>query len=258
ADTTFVSSDNVLFEIHGSYLTLSTSIGFAKPSGDTMSRDLIHLPESSQVLEALFQFIEPPSDSRNYRQPSVADLSSNLFFEVAEAAEKYIVYAAMNVCITTMRYVLKSDSPEVLNHCYKHGYTNLIDQAASNMLSRSLTEAAIKLTAPGLLQRWTFYYGQWHDAIQDAISKLEKNMPRDCHVWSRVLASYARKFEKDPTLYFMVKPSIPTDVSPRICSSYGCSCKELPDKWPAWFEEICDSALVKFRSMAKFSDVTIG
>ena len=80
-------------------------MGFV-PVGDHIfvEAEPVVLQEPSYVLEILFQFIEPPPESRDYRQPDVDDLSRDLFFMVAEAAEKYVVYSAINVCICSMRY----------------------------------------------------------------------------------------------------------------------------------------------------------
>jgi hypothetical protein len=104
ADLTFVSSDHVLFKIHGKYRDVnSNSAGLAIAENMIIRSDTVQLSEPSETLEILFQFIEPPSNSRNYRQPSVIGMEPSLFFAVAEAAEKYIVYSAMNICLTRMQ-----------------------------------------------------------------------------------------------------------------------------------------------------------
>ena len=64
----------------------------------------ICLEEPAAVLELLFQFIHPRSESTQFRQPSVKSLKRKLFFAVAEAAEKYIVYGAMNTFLTCMEW----------------------------------------------------------------------------------------------------------------------------------------------------------
>jgi hypothetical protein len=137
--------------------------------------DAAQLSEPSKTLEVLFQFIEPPPEARNYRQPSVLDMEFSLFFDVAEAAEKYVVYGAMNTFATRMQYarfcplvllsreahfytlsrqLLPHHPLKILNHCAKHGYTSLADQAAEHSLSEPLHQVAAKLTAPGVLPRW--------------------------------------------------------------------------------------------------------
>jgi hypothetical protein len=104
ADLTFVSSDHVLFKIHEKHINLN-SAGFDIPENLVIGSDAVPLPEPSETLEILFQFVEPPSKSRSYRQPSVLNMKPRFFFAFAEAAEKYIVYSAMNTCLTRMKYV---------------------------------------------------------------------------------------------------------------------------------------------------------
>ena len=91
-----------MFKIHSKHLQTSSAV----LSPGLASMDLgeaVPLSETSDVLEILFQFVHPPSETAaNYHQPSVMNMKSNLFFKVAEAAEKYVVFGAMNVCLTWM------------------------------------------------------------------------------------------------------------------------------------------------------------
>lgn len=102
ADATFKSSDHVVFKIHRKQLQMIS--GSLSPGRSSMDfGETVSLPETSDVLEILFQFIHPPSRSgANYRQPSVMKMEPNLFFRVADAAEKYAILGAMNVCMTWM------------------------------------------------------------------------------------------------------------------------------------------------------------
>jgi len=109
ADLTFRSSDNILFKIYAKYLE-ATSAGFAPPPSTVIDQAHIQLEEPSAVLEILFQFVHPPSESNRYRQPDVRNLEPDILFAVAEAAEKYIVFVAINLCMTRMRSVLSSPS----------------------------------------------------------------------------------------------------------------------------------------------------
>jgi hypothetical protein len=53
------------------------------------------LTETSKILEIIFQFIHPCSQENDFHQSSVFNLTVyGLFFGVAEAAEKYIVFGA--------------------------------------------------------------------------------------------------------------------------------------------------------------------
>ncbi|KAF9472219.1 hypothetical protein BDN70DRAFT_771055, partial [Pholiota conissans] len=97
--------------------------------------DTVQLEESADVLKILFQFIEPPSQSRHYRQPSMVNMDADLFFRVAEAAEKYVVYSALSVCITRMEQCVAKKPLEVLNHTVLHGYVGLADKAAELSVS---------------------------------------------------------------------------------------------------------------------------
>lgn len=80
----------------------AVSAGFSAPEESTVIDQPVLLPESAQVLEFLFQFIHPPFQYEHFHQPSVIKMDVKLLFDVATAAEKYVVYAAMNVCVTRM------------------------------------------------------------------------------------------------------------------------------------------------------------
>ncbi|KAF9474357.1 hypothetical protein BDN70DRAFT_866306 [Pholiota conissans] len=158
ADVSFLSSDNVLFKLHSVHF--QTSSGILMPPEDAFfGSEAAPLPERAEVLELLFQFIEPPSESQNYRQPSVLSLEKSVFFELAEAAEKYVVYGAMNTCITHMPQMVYLDHFGVLNHALKHGYWEIADNAAKRCLevATPLEDAVTKLTSPGVLQKWVLY-----------------------------------------------------------------------------------------------------
>ncbi|KIM42577.1 hypothetical protein M413DRAFT_10123 [Hebeloma cylindrosporum] len=155
ADITFKSSDNILFKIHSKHLqTASAVLSLGSVSMDLA--ETVPLSEKSDVLEVLFQFIHPPQEGGNYRQPCVTEMEPNLFFRVAEAAEKYAVFAAMNVCLTWMHQVVEKYPFRVLNHSGKHDYTKLADEAAEASVSvpSALANAGRYITHPGTLARW--------------------------------------------------------------------------------------------------------
>ncbi|KAF9472494.1 hypothetical protein BDN70DRAFT_938141 [Pholiota conissans] len=156
ADVTFISSDGIHFKIHSEHLTLTSTVGLARlpENVSTAGSDPICLSETSDVLEILFQFIEPPPLSRNHRHPSVMDMEPSLFFRIAEAAEKYIVYGAMGVCSMRMHQIVSEYPVEVLNHCALHGYPHLADQAAEKAISHPIDAVVPKLTAPGLALKY--------------------------------------------------------------------------------------------------------
>jgi hypothetical protein len=95
-----------MFRIYSKYLE-GASAGLAPPASTIIDPlESILLTEPGTVLEVLFQFIHPRSESEKYHQPLLVGMESSLFFQMAEAAEKYLVYGAMNVCITYMQYVI--------------------------------------------------------------------------------------------------------------------------------------------------------
>ena len=61
---------------------------------------VIQLPEKSVILDLLFQFCYPE------RHPELNDLAFDILAELAEAAEKYKVFSAMNICRIVMKCVV--------------------------------------------------------------------------------------------------------------------------------------------------------
>jgi len=94
----FKSSDNILFHVRRRYLEANTG-GFPGPELRTYG-EIVELPETSQALAILFQFI-PPS-----RHPLLEDVKFPLLGEIAEAAEKYQVFPAMGIVVHWMRFIL--------------------------------------------------------------------------------------------------------------------------------------------------------
>ncbi|KAF9523213.1 hypothetical protein CPB83DRAFT_747634, partial [Crepidotus variabilis] len=153
ADVLFQSSDGPIFKICRRHLQ-SASAGLAVSDHLVVDDEPVYLQETSEVLEVLFQFIQPPAEGKRFRQPSVRDLEPRMFFAVAEAAEKYIVYGAMNTFSTHMYQMVDKYPVEVLNHCERHGYPDLVDAAASKTISKPLAAVVDGLWHPGLIIRW--------------------------------------------------------------------------------------------------------
>ncbi|KAF7976518.1 hypothetical protein HWV62_6335 [Athelia sp. TMB] len=98
ADVTFRSCDQILFKVHRINLAL-VSEGFAPPPGINSEHKVVPLSENGGTLDLLFQYIYPQ------RQPDLSELDFKQLAELAEAAEKYQVFAAMTVCNIYMTYV---------------------------------------------------------------------------------------------------------------------------------------------------------
>jgi len=97
ADLTIKSSDGVLFKVHRRNLEL-LSEGF--PGEDVKTHnEIVELTETADTLELLFQYM--------YRQlqPDLHGIPFQTLASLAEAAEKYQVFPAMEVCKIYMRFL---------------------------------------------------------------------------------------------------------------------------------------------------------
>ncbi|KAF8984993.1 hypothetical protein BDQ17DRAFT_1260446, partial [Cyathus striatus] len=99
ADVTFKSSDGVLFELHRR--NLATHAGGFPPNTNVVS-DIINIPEHSETLELLLQYIYPPD------VPELAGVPLALFMQLAYAAEKYVVYIAIPWCRMHALHLLRT------------------------------------------------------------------------------------------------------------------------------------------------------
>jgi hypothetical protein len=97
SEVTFRSTDGVLFPVRRAYLDAHTG-GFP-PSDFATCDEIVPLTEDSTTLELLFQFVYPK------RHPDLALVPFEVLYPLTEAAEKYEVYSAMNICSIRMKYV---------------------------------------------------------------------------------------------------------------------------------------------------------
>jgi len=95
SDVTFKSSDGVLFHINKTNLDICAR-GFAPPGIETRG-EVVHLTETATTLELLFRFCYP------HPHPDVEAMKFDVLALLAEAAEKYQVFPAMNICKIYMK-----------------------------------------------------------------------------------------------------------------------------------------------------------
>lgn len=88
---TIKSCDNVLFRVDRRDLDAAGG-ALSRLEWPTTPEDCAELAESSKALEALFQFIYFE------RHPKVGQLPFDILVQVAEAAEKYQIYSAIDAC----------------------------------------------------------------------------------------------------------------------------------------------------------------
>ncbi|KAG6901803.1 hypothetical protein C0995_007739 [Termitomyces sp. Mi166 len=134
AEVVFQSSDRILFRIHKMNLATCTE-GFSPPEHSTFD-EIVPLPESSSTLELLFQFIYPRP------QPELGTIDFETLALLAEAAEKYRVFPAINLCtiymILGLREHLEDHVEEIFVHALRHAVHKLVARAAPLLLDRPL------------------------------------------------------------------------------------------------------------------------
>lgn len=91
-----------------------------------ISSSEVHLTESASVLQILFPFM--------YRRPhpKVKKLEFSVLLALAEAAEKYEVFPAMQVCQLIMARYVEQHPLQLLDYAGKHGCAKLAAITASN------------------------------------------------------------------------------------------------------------------------------
>lgn len=98
ADVSFRSVDGVVFRLHRVNLKVASD-GFAPDLIQSHTIDeYVDLPETAATLELLFLFVYPK------RHPTLEAVEFEVLAPLAEAAEKYQVFAAMNICLVRMKY----------------------------------------------------------------------------------------------------------------------------------------------------------
>ena len=107
ADISFCSADGTHFQLQRKFLEANTG-AFPGSEFDTRG-EVVHLTESDIILRVLFGFVHPR------KHPDVEELSFPLLAGVAEAAEKYEVFSAINICKLQMRCALLALLPSILN-----------------------------------------------------------------------------------------------------------------------------------------------
>ncbi|KAG5634341.1 hypothetical protein H0H81_002333 [Sphagnurus paluster] len=132
AEIVFQSSDGIQFRIHRVNL-LVCSEGFSPPDHCTFN-DVVFLPESSSTMDLLFRFIYPEP------QPDIENLEFEVLAPLAEAAEKYLVYSAMNTCTINLIKRLPDHDTEILLHALRHSKAKLLARVAPLLLDRPLQD----------------------------------------------------------------------------------------------------------------------
>ncbi|KAJ7142455.1 hypothetical protein C8R44DRAFT_760689 [Mycena epipterygia] len=190
ADVVFQSCDGTLFGIHRPNLQTNTE-GFPPPEINTRD-EVVPLSESAPTLELLFQFIYPR------RHPALDETAFADLAALAEAAEKYQVFSAMNICRIRMRDVLPDHAPEVLAYAAKHDYPFLVSEAAPFTFDVPLADV-VAMLPEHLILPWIKYIDAWNVVLNDAIAVNQRTHYNNaqlgqCRFWKAERPAIAQHF----------------------------------------------------------------
>ncbi|KAL1750471.1 hypothetical protein FB107DRAFT_279603 [Schizophyllum commune] len=153
----FRSVDGALFNIHRINLRVVTDGPFAEDF-PTSDGEIIDLTEDAETLETLFTFVY------SGRHPTLADTPFDRLAKLAEAAEKYGVAPARNICLVRMTLCFKEEPLRTLAYAYKHDYPDLMNACAPLTIGTS-TDTAGDILPPLLYIPWTRYDDGWMTTI---------------------------------------------------------------------------------------------
>ncbi|KAJ7258453.1 hypothetical protein B0H12DRAFT_1014887 [Mycena haematopus] len=145
-DVTFQSSDGVLFRVHRKNLEVCAD-GFPPSEFAVTDGEIISLSETSVTLDLLFQFMYPR------RHPALDTTPFDVLEPLAEAAEKYQVFPAMNICHIRLRDMVHEHPVEVALYAAKHDYPFLISEVAPMMISMPPVDV-IRMLPQALVLPW--------------------------------------------------------------------------------------------------------
>jgi len=96
-DVKLNSADGQVFGAHQRNLEVFSD---AFPTaGSTTANEVVNLEENAEVLQLMLQFMH------NTRQPDLNKIPFSTLAPLAEAAEKYMIYSAMQICHIHMEFV---------------------------------------------------------------------------------------------------------------------------------------------------------
>ncbi|KAL0947734.1 hypothetical protein HGRIS_013817 [Hohenbuehelia grisea] len=208
ADLVIRSSDGVLLRVHRKNLSSFSEVfsSAAQASTATTSTQapsfqnaVVDLPEDECTLDLLFQYM--------YRQrhPNLQGLRFQTLEKLAEAAEKYEVFAAMDPCsihmilIAVISQLRVGRHPlEVFLYAMKHDYPDLADRAAPLLLAFS--KKIQKETPTHVRLRWLLYMEAWNNILRTELPALLKCNSCPCAGWDRAQLRTYKKFNFEPRL----------------------------------------------------------
>ncbi|KII85225.1 hypothetical protein PLICRDRAFT_669491 [Plicaturopsis crispa FD-325 SS-3] len=167
-DIVLISNDRVSFDFYRRNIKVHSEGLLRAHLSDVESPgtacETLLVDETSKTLDLLLQFM-----SRQL-PPSLCELPFADIAALAEAAEKYRVYAALPACRDFMWQTLPEHSLDVLTYAFKHRYRELADRAAPFTIkipSEDIIKALPNIFTP-LLLPWIRYRETWNAVFVDA------------------------------------------------------------------------------------------
>lgn len=188
------SSDGVQFGTHSNNLEVY-SHGFPAAAFASQSVghcDVVHMEENSKVVKLLLQYMHLMP------QPILKIIPFNVLEQLANAAEKYLVYPAMGVCLLRMESKVSDHPFAVLKYAAKHKYNDLADQAAPLTLGYEWETTGEEKTH--FRYCWLEYWAAWMKVVISVHEKtpratqLHKGGSYDCDAWNEFHAAVLKKF----------------------------------------------------------------
>ncbi|KAK7445137.1 hypothetical protein VKT23_015005 [Stygiomarasmius scandens] len=224
-DTKFRSRNNVIFHIHQKYLELAAE-GFPSSFSNGLTAtakfdEIIPLTEMSATLDLLFQFVYPKD------QPDLLHLEFQAVMDLAKAAEKYVVYNAINVCQFRIKDFLPDHLEEIFNFAAAHDHATLLAAVAPLMVHKPLEQVAYKLSAD-MYKPWSLY----HDLLFRTCYKVATNAGPPCPNQQCEIEKYRRLVLESPELSTLQR----IVLIPRQSSCDACCARSPEWREKSWAE----------------------
>nr|GAT50047.1 predicted protein [Mycena chlorophos] len=236
-DVVLRSSDGKLLAAHAKNLEFFAE-GFPPAAlldtnthADSKTFEVVQMAENAAALELLLQYMH------TQKLPNLANVPFSVLAQLAEAAEKYLVYSAMDACKSRMRIAAKNHPLEVLNYASKHDYTELMEEVAPMTVSMPFYRVRAALTAnPMALIAWCQYretFLELRDELLliDVSFVLHKGGVTTCEDWAQLHGAVWNECATDKSILSKLE-SIP-DVIQRLSDTHlDCfHCQLRAQKW---------------------------
>jgi len=176
------SSDEILFILRQRQITDYAGDFPVQASRYVNGLPAVVLPEPARVLEIVLHFFYP-----DRRYPVLEDAAFKLVMSVAQAVEKYQVFAARTICVKRLRYFVREYPALITSYATKYNHPSLINEAAPHLLFSPLYETAEQLPSSDVLS-WLRYVKATRDAMFTPAKRFIKNCQHSAFCDSSVTA----------------------------------------------------------------------